>query len=485
MHWLRERGGPIDRFHQAMLLRVPGGLRPEDLCAALQAVLDHHDGLRLRLPVSVSASEPQDWTLEIAPPGTVRASECLRRVDIAGLDEADLLACIQCEAQASECRLAPAAGMMLQAVWFDAGVERAGRLLLTIHHLSVDGVSWRILVPDLAACWQALAGGRTPVLAACGTSLRRWGQRLAAEAQDARRVAELGLWREMLSEPSFALVQGSLAADRDLAATAQHVTLELPIAPTRTLLTQAAAAFHAGINDVLLSALVLALADFRLRRGQGGAHAVLLDLEGHGREEIFGDVDLSRTVGWFTSLYPVRLDPGGLDLPEALAGGPALGHLVKRIKEQLRAIPDHGLGYGLLRYLNADTACELAGFAGPQIGFNYLGRFPAATSTDWSGAPEALGMGGDPAARLAHAVDINAFTRDGADGPMLVATWSWAPALIADADVQALARGWFAALQALVQHVLQPQAGGRTPSDLPLVKLSQAEIERLERMYAR
>ena len=115
------------------------------------------------------------------------------------------------------------------------------------------------------------------------------------------------------------------------------------------------AAFHGGINDVLLTGLVLAVADWCRRRGRGAgqaSHAVLLDLEGHGREEIFADVDLSRTVGWFTSLFPVRLDPGALDLDEALAGGPALGRALKLIKEQLRALPDHGLGYGLLRYLN-------------------------------------------------------------------------------------------------------------------------------------
>ena len=143
------------------------------------------------------------------------------------------------------------------------------------------------------------------------------------------------------------------------------------------------AAFHGGINDVLLTVWC-----WRLRTGAGGIllrapmpkrrHAVLLDLEGHGREEMFADVDLSRTVGWFTSLFPVRLDAGALDLEEALAGGPALGRALKRIKEQLRAVPDNGLGYGLLRYLNAETAAQLAGFAAPQLGFNYLGRFAAA-----------------------------------------------------------------------------------------------------------
>ena len=212
---------------------------------------------------------------------------------------------------------------------------------------------------------------------------------------------------------------------------------------------------------------------------------MVLDLEGHGRTEGFAGVDLSRTVGWFTSLYPVRLDAQGLDLDEALAGGPALGRAVKRFKEQLRAVPDGGLGYGLLRYLNRETAAVLAGCGAPQLGFNYLGRFAGggASSAAFGPAPEAgaLGGGGDPGMPVPHGVEVNALTVAGPDGgAVLRATWSFAPALIEGSAVEDLARGWFTALEALVRHAAQPGAGGRTPSDLPLIALSQAEIERLE-----
>ena len=164
----------------------------------------------------------------------------------------------------------------------------------------------------------------------------------------------------------FLLLRARSIRARDLSGGAGHLTLTLPAAVTGALLTRVPAAFHGGINDVLLTALCLAIARWCGRRGRGGGSAVLLDLEGHGREEIFADVELSRTVGWFTSLLPVRLDPGLLDLDEALAGGPALGRALKLIKEQLRALPDHGLGYGLLRYLNrADrlAACGPCGAA--------------------------------------------------------------------------------------------------------------------------
>jgi len=191
-------------------------------------------------------------------------------------------------------------------------------------------------------------------------------------------------------------------------------------------------------------------------------------------------------VGWFTSLFLVRLDPGPLDLDEALSGGPALGRALKAIKEQLRSLPDHGLGYGLLRHLNPETAPQLARFAAPQIGFNYLGRFAAAEAADWAEAPERAKLGGgDPMMPLAHAIELNALTVDTGEGPTLTAIWSWAPALLSDHDAGDLAERWFRMLEALVRHAEQPGAGGRSPSDLPLVGLSQREIERLERMYAR
>ena len=190
----------------------------------------------------------------------------------------------------------------------------------------------------------------------------------------------------------------------------------------------------------------------------------------------------------------MRLDPGLLDLEEALSGGPALGRALKTIKEQLRAVPGKGLGYGLLRYLNEDTATELAGAAAPQLGFNYLGRFAGgADGADWAPASldERPGQdhqqdrqgGGDPTLPLAHLIEINALTLDEATGPRLTANWTWAGALLDEAAVRDLAETWFRALTALVRHAVLPGAGGRTPSDLPLIDLTQGEIERLEGEY--
>src|SRR2546423_10377176 len=146
MRWLVERGGPIERFHQAMLLQVPGCLREDDLICALQAVLDHHDALRLRLDVAGGDGELK---LEVGPPGAVLAADCLRRVEICGLDAAGREACICEHARAAASRLAPAAGVLVQVVWVDAGAAAAGPLALVVHHLAGGGGSWGLLGPGL------------------------------------------------------------------------------------------------------------------------------------------------------------------------------------------------------------------------------------------------------------------------------------------------------------------------------------------------
>ena len=529
MRWLAQRPGPIDRFSQAVLLQVPGGLGQEHLVGALQALLEHHDALRLRLTVAgehaagehaaaaagsaagaaSSAGMPQrpaaasgsDWRLEVLPVGSVAAAACLRRVAAEGLDEAAFGALLSREAEAARDRLSPRSGVMLQAVWFDRGEGRSGRLLLTIHHLAIDGVSWRILLPDLATAVAAFSRGETPRLPPRGTSLRGWAERLVEHAQSAAVLGELPFWRGMLAGPALDPFGGELDRARDLEGTAGRLRLTLPGSVTGALLTRVAAAFHGGISELLLSALALALADPGRRRrrqetrgrqeiqGVGASSgALLLELEGHGREEVFGDVDLTRTVGWFTSLYPLRLDLSGIDVAGALGGGPALGRAVKLVKEALRSVPEKGLGYGLLRYLNEETAGELASLPVPRIAFNYLGRFAAPGTGDWSFAAEELSLGGgDPAMPLAHALSINALTFDGAAGSELVAEFGYARSLLGEAEVRALGERWFAALALLAGQVARggAGAGGRSPSDLPLVRLTQDEIERLEGLHPR
>ncbi|MFK4223791.1 amino acid adenylation domain-containing protein [Streptomyces sp. NPDC019890] len=464
--WLDEIPGPVDGFHQAAVVRTPAGATYERIAAALQSVLDHHDVLRLHGD-------------EIREAGSVRAGDVLRRVDASSVAEAQLPALVRQAADRTWRELAPREGDVLRAVWIDAGAGRAGRLLLTLHHLVVDGVSWRILLPDLAQAYEQPDKAPAPV----GTSFRQWARLLHQEA--AGRAAELPLWEEVLRGGEPPVGRRPLDPAQDTAATAHRLRLELSAERTAALLTEVPAVFHAEINDVLLSALALSVADWRRQRNE--PQDVLLELEGHGREQIVPGTDVSRTVGWFTSTHPVRLDVGLPDWDDITAGGPSVGQVLKEIKEQLRQLPDHGMGHGLLRHLNPETAERLRGYPAPQLGFNYLGRMAIPEAADWQLAAESLDVaaGTDPGMPLPHALGVNARTEDRPEGPRLVADWAWAGLTVADADAEAIARGWFRALEALVEHAARPDAGGFTPSDLSLVDgLDQGEIDEFENEFA-
>ncbi|MGH3873694.1 MAG: amino acid adenylation domain-containing protein [Pseudonocardiaceae bacterium] len=482
MRRLCERGGPIDEFSMGLVLQAPAGLDPDGLTRLVQALLDRHDLLRARL--EYPQRDDQAWTLRVEPTGSVKASDCIMRVAAAGLDDEDLRGAIQTrEAAAAIARLAPQAGVMIQLVWLDRGPVQPGRLLVVIHHLAVDGVSLRILVEDLATGGAQVAVGAAPVLQACPTSFRRWAQLLAAQAHNPIRVHQLAAWAATLRGADPPLGQRALDPAQDTVGTCRELWLALPT-PTEPLLTEVPAALHAGVDDVLLCGLALAFASWRRRQGHhDGPGCLLVDLEGHGRQEqVVTGVDLSRTLGWFTTLHPVRLDVGGIDLGEALAGGPAAGQALKRVKEQLRSVPDHGVGFGLLRYLNPETAPILAGLATPQIAFNYLGRFAVPDATDWAIVPDSVVLRGgrvDAALPASHGLEINAWTQDRPGGPQLHVSWLWPAGLLSENAVRELAQSWFQALDALTRYAACPSAGGYTPSDFPLVGLSEEELDDL------
>jgi hypothetical protein len=268
MHWQKARGGPLSRFSQSLLLRVPAELVERELAAALAALVGHHEALRLTLDAEADGT----WRLHIpepapAPERSVAGASLLRRVAVDGLAGPALQERLAAEAEACERRLDPAAGLMLQAVWFDAGASQPGHLLLAIHHLAVDGVSWRILAEDVEAAWRAVRAGRPVSLAPRGTSFRRWAGHLAAQAGSAAVAAELPYWRSQGEGPALRLSPGGLDPLRDTLGSAGQLTLRLEAQATQALLTRVAAAFHGGIEDVLLTGLSLAVADWCGRRG--------------------------------------------------------------------------------------------------------------------------------------------------------------------------------------------------------------------------
>ncbi|MGV9856483.1 amino acid adenylation domain-containing protein, partial [Streptomyces sp. NPDC003442] len=477
-HWLLRRGEDLDGFNMSVVLQTPAALRLDTLTRTFQALMDHHDALRARL------TDGPGRRLEIRAPGTVDAAPLVRHVQATGqagrpLDEPALDALVRAESESARERLDLDRGTLVQVVWFDRGADTPGLLLFLVHHLVVDGVSWRILVPDLAEAHEAIAAGRTPELQPVGTSLRRWAQRLTEEAAEPAWVADAAWWQQTLRKEDRGLGRRALDAARDTTAAARRISLTLPVSVTEAVLIRLPAAFNAEVNDVLLTAFTLAWERWR------GETGLLLDLEGHGREEhLVRGADLSRTVGWFTNLYPVRLETGATDLTEAFAGGGSAGDILKRIKEQLRSVPDKGMGYGLVRYLNPATAEGFAGLRDPQVAFNYLGRFSTTgvgQDADWTPLIGVDSVAGDPPhLPLAHALELTARTHDGPHGSQLVAHWTWAGGILDEDEVRELADLWFRALDALVTHAENPNAGGLTPSDVSLSSITQDEIEAFE-----
>ncbi|WP_445161590.1 amino acid adenylation domain-containing protein [Mycobacterium sp. Dal123C01] len=460
MRWLHDVEGPVDQFNQTMIVQAPSGVTDADVSVVLQALLDRHAMLRLH----VDDDGPGDWSLWAPEPGSVRGQDCLHIAE--GLSDEALV-----EARS---RLNPGAGVMMSALW----ITSTSQLALIIHHLAVDGVSWRILLEDLNVAWAQHRGGQPVALPAGGTSFARWSSLLDEYARHPDVMEHAEVWRKVAATPA-ALPR--VQPDVDTYAGAGKLSLSLDAETTRMLLGEVPAAFHTGVQDILLIAFGLAFAEFL---GAGGA-PIGIDVEGHGRyEQLDAHVDLSRTVGWFTVKYPVALSVGVLDWAQVIAGEAALGAVIKDAKEQLRALPD-GLTYGLLRYLNVEA--DLRG-SDPAIGFNYLGRLGGLadlTEDLWRPSTDALSAIAAATAvpmKLSHAVTLNAGTLDTEDGPHLHADWTWAPSVLDRAQVKLLSQLWFQALAGICAHA-RHGGGGLTPSDLLPAHLTQQQIGELEQHH--
>ncbi|OBJ58823.1 non-ribosomal peptide synthetase [Mycobacterium colombiense] len=459
MRWLQNMDGPVEQFNQTMVLAAPAEVTFDDVPVVVQALLDRHAMLRMR----VEDDGVGGWSLDVPEAGSVQAGDCVESVDV--LSEAALVD--------ARSRLNLADGVLLRAVWASA----TNQLALIIHHLAVDGVSWRTLIEDLNIAWAQHHSGQPVALPVGGTSFARWSSLLDEYARRPEVVERLEEWRQVAAVPAV-LPQ---AQPEDTYVTAGQLSASLDVETTRLLLGEVPAAFHAGVQDILLIAFGLAWTQF-----VGTGAPIAIDVEGHGRNEELGpQVDLSRTVGWFTAKYPVSLRIGGLSWGQVIGGDAVLGGLIKDAKEQLRALPD-GLTYGLLRYLNPDAALD---DSDPVIGFNYLGRLgggAAELSADlWQLDPDSFalaGAAGAVALPLPHTVELNAATMDTADGPHLQANWTWALSALDEKQIGRLSELWFDALAGICAHV-RNGGGGWTPSDIAPARLSQRDLDELQQQY--
>ncbi|TVT07732.1 amino acid adenylation domain-containing protein [Amycolatopsis bartoniae] len=452
-------------FAQWVVLGAPADLTEEALVRGLSAVVDTHDMLRARVTGGDGSRR-----LVVGERGSVDAAGLVTRRGVDGGSPDEVVQAAVPEAVRG---LDPAAGVLVRVVWVDAGPERLGRLLVVVHHLAVDGVSWRILTSDLQVACEAAAAGRKPVLEPVDVSFRRWAGLLKEWAVSAERAGELPAWQAILGQ------EDQPAGARAPVGEVRSRAWVVPGADTAVLVGRAPVVFHCGVHEVLLAGLAGAVARRR------GGDVVLVDVEGHGRHPA-GEMDLSRTVGWFTSTHPVRLDVAGIDLADALAGGPAAGTLLKVVKEQSRAVPGDGLGYGLLRYLNEDTGPVLRALPPARIGFNYMGRFAAGDQhavRAWQLAGD-IGSAMDPGMDLPHALEVNALVRDLPDGPELTLMAEWRDGPLDEAEIGRLGQAWLDMLSGLARQAEDPAAGGHTASDFGLLDLDQDEIESFEAIAA-
>ena len=456
----QELGEP-HHWNQTLLLAVPQGLAREHLREAIGALLAHHDALRSRFVRSESGWQQHNAGLESGD------EIPLSWVDLSGLPEAERQSELERHAAAVQASLDLVRGPLMRVAHFDLGPGLGGRLLLTVHHLAMDGVSWRILLEDLQMIYQQI-NRREPIqLPPKTTSFRYWAERLVKYAQSEPVRKELDYWLGLPWEGVPRLPVDVPGGDNS-EKSARSVTVGLSAEETQALLQEVPAAYRTEINDVLLAALSEAWAQWMGRR------TLLVDLEGHGREDLFEEVDLSRTVGWFTALFPVLLDLEGVEGP---------GETLKAVKEKVRRIPQHGLGYGLLRYLREEPEVveQLRALPTADMSFNYLGQFdrvlgvsPASReSTAFGPAEEAFGPDRSPSGQRTHLLDING----GIVGGRLQMEWTYSENLHRRSTVEHLAGGFLEALRALIAHCQSPEAGGYTPSDFAEFGWGEEDLE--------
>lgn len=450
--WFFEHNFPEPHhWNQAMLLER----RATDatlLERALRAVVLHHDTLRLRYTRS-----PDGWRQVY---GDHAASLIWSRINLHEVPDTLLSATIEAQAAHMQAELDLTHGPLVRACLFECG-SRPARLLIAIHHLVVDGVSWRIVLEDLATACDQLARGEAIALPLQSASFGVWATRLAAFARTNPPRHELDYWRA--TRQPAGQVPRELDGSNDEAAT-RTVSVALDEADTRALLQEVPSVYRTRINDVLLTAFAQTMSAWTEQP------RVLLDLEGHGREELFEGVDLSRTVGWFTTIYPVLLE-----LMPGLEPGAAL----KSVKEQLRHIPNQGIGYGLLRYLSDDPAIigELRALPQPEIAFNYLGQFDQIFSglANFGPAAESPGPLHHSRAQRTHLLEVISSVIGGT----LRVDWHFSAGIHRPITIERLAQQFIGNLRAVIDHCREPEAGGYTPSDFPLARLDQATIDRL------
>ena len=443
-HWFFEQQfADAHHWNQAVMFEVREALDRAALKRAISRLLEQHDALRLRFVRDGDGWHQFNAEQEGDTPLTI--------VELNGLSEADQRRTIDLAASEWQTSLNLSEGPLVRAVYIEADSANARRLLLIIHHLAVDAVSWRILFEDLEKAYRQAASGLEIALGRKTTSFKQWAERLQAysAADDAR--AEYWLAdRWLKAEPLPVDLDPWSNGEANTEASANTIRIDFEVEETDALLHKTAQVFRTRVFEMLLAALGRAL--WRWYR----AHFVLLDVESHGRESMFDGVDVSRTVGWFTTIYPVLLETGGADRDEV--------DVLKSVKEQLRGVPQHGIGYGALR-------------AHPraQVLFNYLGQLDRGLPEHavFRISTDPVGPVRSPRAQRSHLLEINSYIAGG----RLRVEWQYSQDIHRRVTIERLSESFKNSLRALLAHTQAPGVFELTPADFPMVQLSSEQLE--------
>jgi amino acid adenylation domain-containing protein/non-ribosomal peptide synthase protein (TIGR01720 family) len=456
-HWFTQRRlAEPWHFNQAMLLESDTHLDAQALQQALGALLIQHDALRLRLEESTARHH---WSQHMAAPDE-SDSGLLDVLDLGAMSAADQQLHYFAAAEKLQCSFDLQNGPILRGLLVRRGTGQKDQLLICIHHIAVDWVSWKVLLEDLEAAYSAAVAGEPAALPAKTSSFRAWAEHLVNYANSTELLAELPAWSDK-NWANVARLPRDHANGDNTESSMRDVTVELPEELTRILHQELPKTQRSKINEGLLAAIL------RVLNKWTGGESLAINLEGHGREELFDDIDLSRTVGWFTSLYPVLLQSKPAD---------DRGQTLRAVKETLRNLPNNGIGFGILRYLS-DQSARLENIPEPEIGFNYLGQYDQ-VSGQHGLLQTAVGYRGheqSPVASRPHVLDIHSVITGG----RLQVSLIYSENLHTRATIEMLAGEILEELSALAEYCRTGTDVTYTPADFPLAHLDQATLDKI------
>jgi amino acid adenylation domain-containing protein/natural product biosynthesis luciferase-like monooxygenase protein/non-ribosomal peptide synthase protein (TIGR01720 family) len=441
----------LSHFNQSIMLECRRPLAADRVREVVGRLMMHHDALRLRFRADAGGWHQENSAWDgVIPFESVDLSQWA-----ATQEPAVALACL---AEGVQKSLDIRNGPLVRVVLIDRSPGNSQRLLLCIHHLVVDGVSWRVLMEDFQSLYEQLERGEPGGLAPKTSSFKNWAERLAAYGSSEAASAQASYWQGVGADAAASLPVDHVGGHNSMAS-AHELSVSLGEESTRALLQEVPVVYHTQVNDVLLTALVEAFCRWT------GERSLLIDLEGHGREELFEELDVSRTVGWFTSLFPVRLK---------LEGGQDRGSRLKSIKEQLRGIPQRGIGYGILRYPGRGGGGVPA--LDPQVGFNYLGQLGQGDSAHslWQMTAGETGPLHSPKHPRNHLIDVDCSVSSG----RLQLYWTYSEQFHQRQTIARLASDYLECLQHIIDHC-RHSTGSYTPSDFPLAKLTQPQLDQI------